>query len=185
MALHRNAWTPDTCDPPGCRIEYEFDDELPLDQIDASKRLVRVERVCSAHQGLNPDEIYAAALDENPRKNRALGLLRSSVPRLFMTPADASATNRARLLAAYPRSAVLINGLADDEVVETLQDLGVGPAVHAGEPYPGVRLRWQFAPAATPGQPRVLELICQALTSAERTAARAAVAALGAHVTVR
>jgi hypothetical protein len=71
MALHRNLWSPDTCD---CQIEYEFDDEVPAEErVHTGKKIVKR---CEAHQQSDFTDChdhYQAVLNENQRKNVAIG----------------------------------------------------------------------------------------------------------------
>ena len=63
-------WSPDTCD---CIVEYEWDEKIPLE--DRTLALSAIKRKCPAHASLSDEAVYAAVSEENPRKNRALGLI--------------------------------------------------------------------------------------------------------------
>lgn len=68
--LQTTTWRPDTC---GCTIQYTWDDAIPGEQ--RSHRLVRVEKYCPAHAGLDEQSCYEACLFENQCKNQALAIL--------------------------------------------------------------------------------------------------------------
>ena len=60
---HETRWSPDTC---GCVIVYEWDDEIPVDQIVTTFK--RAESVCEAHKNA-PEDKFVVVLEENQRKN--------------------------------------------------------------------------------------------------------------------
>ncbi len=69
MAKHLNEWRPDTC---GCVLEFAFDDEdsLVVHTWESTKA------TCPEHILITDgDTLYAAVLEENQRKNVALGLI--------------------------------------------------------------------------------------------------------------
>jgi hypothetical protein len=84
MAIKTTRWSPDTCvsRTDACAVEYDWDDAVA--ESDRTHTLTRVVRRCSRHTAVTlPDALYAALLDENPRKNRVLERLRTTVPARF------------------------------------------------------------------------------------------------------
>lgn len=162
-------WTPDTC---GCVI----------DMIDWDAGTGKTVSACPAHVGLVDDAHVAVVYKgENFVKNMALADLAAEAPTLFWSPADARARNEAALLAALgtptARQRQLVQALSTEDADQALRSLGLTPIV-AGQPLPGVTVGWAFR-AGAPGQARVLEVTCAALTAAERTAVQARVARFG------
>lgn len=88
MALHRNLWSPDTCD---CQIEFEFDDEVPAEErVHTGKKIVKR---CDAHQEtdfVDCHDHYKSVLDENQRKNILLGKLMETHPEIVNVKEDGS-----------------------------------------------------------------------------------------------
>jgi hypothetical protein len=73
MTLHTTIWSPDTCK---CTISYEWDDELSA--TDRVHTPVAILKDCPEHSGLGDAvSFYNALIDENKRKNKALGRLKN------------------------------------------------------------------------------------------------------------
>jgi hypothetical protein len=62
-------WGPDTCT---CRVQYQWDDDLPPDQQVHS--LVSVLHRGDEHGAVLDDTIYSVLREESTRKNKALGV---------------------------------------------------------------------------------------------------------------
>lgn len=185
MALHRNAFVPDTCDRPGCRLEFSFDDELPADQVEASFQLVAVHRKCAAHAGLTDAEVWQHARADNKRKNQLRQELIAAVPALFVSQTQADDDNRAKLLAVRSnlptRMRNLVNAMTGDQLKAALSEYGVA-ATEAGEPWPGVSLSLSWSGA---NGTRVITVTVPALTAQEKTALNSALLAkFGGRVVV-
>lgn len=71
---HENTWWPDTCN--GCAVVYEFDDELPAE--DRVISFKKIEKEDPPHAGKTPQAQYDAILEENQRKNKAIGEIMKS-----------------------------------------------------------------------------------------------------------
>jgi hypothetical protein len=81
MAINVTRWTPDTCAPPRCVVEYTWDDQVPQD-----KRMhtpAAIIQLCPLHAGLPLADLWKALQDENPRKNKFLEHARAT---LALTP---------------------------------------------------------------------------------------------------
>lgn len=65
-------WHPDTCE---CIVDFEWDDSLP-----AVHNIKEVIRACAPHAGLSPTQLWAALMDENPRKNYTFGFAEAITP---------------------------------------------------------------------------------------------------------
>ena len=73
MAKHVNEWRPDTC---GCVIEFFFDDELEPDVM--TQTWESTKNTCPVHVAITDGvTLYAAVLEENQRKNVALGIVKT------------------------------------------------------------------------------------------------------------
>jgi len=73
MAKHVNEWRPDTC---GCVLEFWFDDELPSELVVHSWEATKT--TCPEHILITDGAtLYAAVLEENQRKNIALGMVKT------------------------------------------------------------------------------------------------------------
>lgn len=76
--IQRNTWKPDTCD---CHIEYEWDDTLS--ENDRVHTVSKIIKACSLHDHhVNKENHYNDVLAENTSKNKAIGLLTKSIPKL-------------------------------------------------------------------------------------------------------
>lgn len=72
MNKHLNEWRPDTC---GCVLEFAFDDDE-----DAETRTHEWEstkKTCPAHIAIIGEALFTAVLEENRRKNVALGMIKT------------------------------------------------------------------------------------------------------------
>lgn len=68
-----NQWQPDTCD---CIINYQWDDTLSdADRVHTVKEVIRR---CKFHQTLDDVTHYDTVLEENTRKNRAIGAIKEA-----------------------------------------------------------------------------------------------------------
>jgi hypothetical protein len=67
MAEKLTTWSPDTC---GCRIEYQWDDEI--DATSRTHTFTQTFKTCPAHLSLRGVDLYDALVDENTRKNITL-----------------------------------------------------------------------------------------------------------------
>ena len=84
--LQTTQWAPDTCQ---CRVSYSWDDADPDDQRVYS--LVAIDTRCSRHASmLIGDTHFAQIMEENARKNKALGRLEATQPQLFAVAGDGS-----------------------------------------------------------------------------------------------
>lgn len=71
MAKHVNRWRPDTC---GCVIEFSFDDEADIETM--THEWEKTIKTCPEHFSITPGPTqYAVILEENQRKNVALGMV--------------------------------------------------------------------------------------------------------------
>jgi hypothetical protein len=67
MAIRYTRWSPDTC---ACIHDVQWDDSLPDTQrVHSAGATIAL---CSFHGALNVTSQFAALMDENPRKNKAL-----------------------------------------------------------------------------------------------------------------
>ena len=71
MAKHLNEWRPDTC---GCVLEFFFDDEEDSTLVVHSWESTL--KTCPVHTAITDGvSLYAAVLEENQRKNVAIGMI--------------------------------------------------------------------------------------------------------------
>jgi hypothetical protein len=86
MVINRTRWAPDTCD---CELEYEWDTDEPEDR--RVHNFSKVIKACEAHNRIVPPNttaqeqlkrIYDTVLEENQRKNQALGRALETRPEL-------------------------------------------------------------------------------------------------------
>lgn len=73
--LKVTTWSPDTCD---CIINYSWDDSLKED--DRIHKVSEIVKPCSVHLGLDDISHYNAVLEENSRKNIAIGYITDTNP---------------------------------------------------------------------------------------------------------
>ena len=71
--INETTWTPDTCN--NCSYTYEWDDSVPADQ--RVHTFKRIDKSSPDHQGLSGAAQYARVLEENQRKNKVDGQLRT------------------------------------------------------------------------------------------------------------
>ncbi len=77
MSINVTRWSPDTC---ACVVEYAWDSEV-LDK-DRVHTLFKIVSKCEAHKSLSDEDVWRAVVDENPRKNKTLGLIKENHPEL-------------------------------------------------------------------------------------------------------
>jgi hypothetical protein len=77
MAIRETTWRPDTC---GCEIVYSWDDAVPANE--HAHALERFTVKCAAHAGDDEVNLFAAALEENRRKNLAFDEIKKVIPAL-------------------------------------------------------------------------------------------------------
>ena len=74
--IQTTRWSPDTCK---CVIEMNWDDAVSEDQ---RQHTLKEIKKCPAHFGISDVQAYKDVLDENQSKNRAIGLMLKTHPRL-------------------------------------------------------------------------------------------------------
>lgn len=77
MTKQTTRWRPDTC---GCVITYDWDSDLPNDQIVFTVNTV--EQACPEHKGLSDQEVFDSITKENTSKNEFLKDVMDSYPSL-------------------------------------------------------------------------------------------------------
>lgn len=76
--IQKTLWSPDTCE---CQIEYQWDDAVA--QEDRVHTVSRVLKACPIHDHhADIDAHYEDVLKENQSKNKAIGLLVKTLPKL-------------------------------------------------------------------------------------------------------
>lgn len=81
--IKTTTWSPDTC---GCKIEYDWDTEVP--QASRKHTLKRFVKRCPAHATGAEADAYAAVTDENTRKNILRGAILKDFPALALVDRD-------------------------------------------------------------------------------------------------
>lgn len=72
---HTTTWSPDTC---GCVIEYDWDTDTSEDE--RVHTVSKIVKECPLHKGLDIKTHYVTVLEENTRKNLAVGEIRETHP---------------------------------------------------------------------------------------------------------
>lgn len=125
MGHHRNIIRPDTC---GCELEFEFDDELPNDQAEASFKLWRVHKCCPRHAALLPPDwdtpASQQAIKDAEKAENVAWLAQGSDHRVAATPSGPR----------YPLVHPLFDKVYHDELKRKNRALG-----HLQENFPTLR----------------------------------------------
>ena len=149
MVITTTRWSPDTC---SCELEYDWDTDE--NENVRKHNFAKIVRVCSAHSAIVPanttnlaqlKKIYDTVVEENTRKNQALGRALQVRPEL----ADIidNTGNRHDLVTVAKQ-------MKAPNPQKAAEDLGLGVTLKENISY---RWRW-LEPKGSPDAPRTLEI---------------------------
>ena len=167
MSIRLAGWKPNTCSNPPCEFVYSYDDSLV--DIEPSITLTTVVNKCAVHSSLANDAAFLNARADNKRFNAVLREIRSIVPQMFISQADADAENKAKLALISPnipnRVKTYINGQgSSDLLIELVQETGLKPTI-AGGLWPGIDITFTWSGS---GSTRLITVSIPIMTTQEK-----------------